>query len=196
MINLSSKNKNQQNDIRSFTLDVFDIVIKSLVVMLILLTFVLRLCTVVGDSMNLTLEDGEKLIISNLFYTPKEGDIVVFHQTGDFNEPIVKRVIATGNKYVKIDYRTATLYVSSDNVFDEDDIVDESSYIYLTGNKYKESVDSFQTYVPEGYVFVMGDNRNNSADSRSSSIGLVDTRTILGRVILRISPLQKFGFVK
>lgn len=180
----------------SFIIDIFDIVIKALILILVLLTFVLRMCTVVGDSMNTTLANGEKLIISNLLYTPKENDIIVFHDTGSFNEPIVKRVIATGNKWVKIDYATATLYVSDDNVFDDSDIVDESSYLYLTGGKYDEKTGTFETYVPEGYVFVMGDNRNNSSDSRSSSIGPVDVRTILGRVIIRISPINKFGFVK
>jgi signal peptidase I len=142
-----------------------------------------------------TLHDGEKLIISNLFYKPHENDIIVFHQTGDLNEPCVKRVIATGNKWVKIDYDSSTLYVSTDHVFDEGDIVDESQYAYFDIGRYKMK-GSLETFVPDGYLFVMGDNRNNSADSRSPLIGLVDEKTVLGKVIFRISPSDKFGFVK
>ena len=179
---------------KDFIVDVFEIAIQALIAIIILTTFILRTCTVVGDSMNTTLTDKETLIISNLFYSPKENDIIVFHQTGTMNEPIVKRVIATGNKWVKLDYDNCILYVSDDNVFDSTDVVDESSYAYFDNGRYDMS-GTYTVYVPDGYLFVMGDNRNNSTDSRSSAIGLVDERTVLGKVILRLSPLQKFGFI-
>jgi signal peptidase I len=179
---------------KNFIMDIFEIVIQALIAIIILTTFILRTCTVVGDSMNTTLTDKETLIISNLFYSPKENDIIVFHQTGTMNEPIVKRVIATGNKWVKIDYDKCILYVSDDAVFDSTDIVDESAYAYFDNGRY-DKVGTHEVYVPNGYLFVMGDNRNNSTDSRSNAIGLVDERTILGKVILRLSPLQKFGFI-
>jgi signal peptidase I len=142
-----------------------------------------------------TLQDGEKLIISNLFYKPQANDIIVFHKTGSFNEPVVKRIIATENHFVRIDFDNEIVYVSSDRSFDESDIIDESSYAYLDIGKYK--ISGVRDYeVPQGYVFVMGDNRNNSTDSRSEQIGIVDVRTILGKVIFRISPAESFGFVK
>lgn len=145
--------------------------------------------------MNNTLYDTERLVISNFFYTPKENDVIVFHQTGTLNEPCVKRVIATGNKWIKIDYDSALLYVSDDNIFNEEDIVDESSYAYFDIGTYKQT-GSFETYVPQGYLFVMGDNRNNSTDSRFDAIGLVDEKTVLGKVIFRISPSDRIGIIK
>lgn len=195
-MNFTKNSLSSKKDVRSSELyEWFDSILKALLIILILITFVFRLCTVVGDSMLNTLHEGEKLVISNLFYTPKENDIIVFHETKNLQEPCVKRIIATGNKWVKIDYDTATLYISDDEVFTNEDIVDESSYAYFDIGRYKLS-GTLETFVPEGYLFVMGDNRNNSTDSRFQTIGLVDEKTVLGKVIFRISPADKIGFVK
>ncbi len=162
-------------------------------------TFGFRLCRVDGPSMNNTLIENEILVISNIAYKPREGDIIVFHQTHptilSLNEPIVKRVIATEGHYVKIDYDNALVYVSDDNVYDENDLIDESSYVKLK-NGYWTRSGSIERYVPEGMLFVMGDNRNESYDSRDEGIGLVDERRVLGRVIVRLMPLNKFGTIK
>lgn len=175
--------------------DVFESFLKAIIIVIVILTFFFKICTVSGPSMNNTLFDGEKLIVSDLAYSPKEGDIIVFHQTGTLNEPIVKRVIATEGKYVKIDYDTKKLYVSDDVSFDEADIIDESGYVYISGDEYRQE-GIYTVQVPKGYLFVMGDNRNSSTDSRSSAIGLVDERRVLGKVIFRFSPLNKAGSVK
>ncbi|MBR6728039.1 MAG: signal peptidase I [Clostridia bacterium] len=187
--------------------DYMEIFVFAAVVVILLLTFGFRICVVDGPSMNNTLEENERLLISDLFYTPEYGDIVVFHQTGDderLNKPIVKRVIATGGQYVKIDYAKKLLYVSDDAVFDESDIKDEGSYAYFSGNYWRSSVGKDSTLgqavtkgiqVPEGQLFVMGDNRNDSLDSRSDKIGFVDEHRVLGRVILRLTPFAKFGSV-
>ncbi|MBO5715123.1 MAG: signal peptidase I [Clostridia bacterium] len=172
-----------------------DSIIRALIIITFILAFVAQTCTVVGNSMLNTLHDGEKLVISNLFYKPKENDIIVFHETGALNEPVVKRIIATENKWVRIDFDRAIVYVSNDEVIDETDIIDESSYAYLDIGAYKmKGIKEY--YVPQGHVFVMGDNRNNSTDSRSEYIGFVNEKTILGKVIIRIYPYDNFGFVK
>lgn len=179
----------------SLLVDWGDSIIRALIIIIFILAFIGRTCTVVGNSMLNTLHDGEKLLISNLFYKPNENDIVVFHQTGALNEPVVKRIIATENKWVRIDFDRALVYVSDDDVINELDLVDESSYAYLDIGSYKmKGIKEY--YVPKGHVFVMGDNRNNSTDSRSEYIGFVDVKTILGKVIFRLSPYENIGFVK
>lgn len=164
-------------------------------VLMFILTFVLRICQVDGPSMNQTLTHGDRVIISNAFYEPQQYDIVVFHQTDDdnrgYNERLVKRVIATGGHYVKIDFNNDAVYVSDDNIFDDSDLIDESEYKYLDIGRWNRS-GVLETYVPEGKLFVMGDNRNNSADSRSAGIGLVDSRRVLGKVVVRFWPLSSF----
>jgi signal peptidase I len=162
---------------------------------MLLFTFALRLCRVDGVSMQRTLFEDEVLIVSDVEYSPETDDIIVFHLTGSSdNKPIVKRVIATAGHYVKIDYDKGIVWVSEDNVFDETDIVDESPYIFLDNGRWNMS-GIHETYVPEGYIFVMGDNRNNSWDSRYSGIGLVDVRRVIGKVLIRVLPFNKAGSV-
>jgi len=168
---------------------------------LIVFSFSVRLCTVRGSSMEQTLYEGEQLLVSDLCYTPKQGDILIFHQTSDiydqFNEPIVKRVIATEGQWVDIDRIAQTVTVYDEN-FENPQVLDESAYRYLDTGKWNASLSmTFPVQVPQDHVFVMGDNRNNSSDSSTSFvIGFVDERRILGRVICRLTPPSKFGTVE
>ncbi len=186
--------------------DYVEMFVFTVVAVILILTFTVRICVVKGASMNRTLENGDRLLVSDLFYTPDAGDIIVFHQTSEtselFNEPIVKRVIATEGEFVKIDYTQNKVYVSDDSVFTEDEVLDESAYIWLadrngnytgTWNEAGREPDVWE--VPEGHLFVLGDNRNNSADSRYHEIELVDERRVLGKVLLRITPFSQFGKV-
>ena len=189
------ENTDQKQSFAASMYDVVEMFVLAVVFVILLLTLCFRLCRVDGPSMNQTLQDGEPLIVSNLFYTPKRGDIIVFHQTNGerettsplnrYNEPIVKRVIATGGQYVKLDYAAKKVYVSDDETFEESDVIDES-YAYFSGDTWRQSSTVTEYHVPEGYLFVMGDNRNNSADSRYPEVGFVDERRVLGRVLFKL----------
>ncbi len=168
----------------------------ALAFIMVMFLFVFRLVSVDGDSMRETLHDKDKLIISNLFYTPETGDIVVINPESNSanQEPIIKRVIATGGQTVLIDYENWEVYVDGKKL-DEPYIQamrkhwgENASMNYTDVKKYKK-----EFTVDEGKVFVMGDNRNDSADSRSSKYGEMSVDRILGRVIIRLSP--DFGFV-
>ena len=202
-MNTEQKNKQKSYSLIASLFDFAELFVIAICVVILFFTFGARLCRVDGDSMLNTLKDDEMLLVTNFGYEPKQGDVVVFHQTHDtyqrLNEAIVKRVIATEGQYVFIDFDTAKVYVSEDDDFNEDDILEENyDFIdnsagiitepyYAKGRIY---------HVPEGCVFVLGDNRNNSLDSRSTDIGMVDTRRILGKVVLRITPLSRFGTIE
>ena len=174
-------------------IDYIETCILSFCVVLILFTFVFRLCTVRGDSMNNTLIDKEWLLVSDLCYSPERQDIIVFHQTGTLNEPIVKRVIATEGETVSIRHYSHHMTVTVTDRNGATTVLEEDYMLYEGFAYYTENYD---LVVPEGKLFVMGDNRNNSKDSRHPDIGLVDERRVLGKVVLRLTPFSKFGSVK
>ncbi len=190
-----SHNSPLKENFLSFFYDVFDTVLRGLIIVFIIFIFVFKTPQVVGPSMMNTLHDGDKLIITNLFYEPAANDIVVFHDTNHLNELVVKRIIATGNTWVRIDFDNQKVFVSSDDNFEDHEIIDESAYIYLDTGYYNQK-GAYNYYVPEGYLFVMGDNRNHSSDSRSDLIGFVDEKSVIGKVIFRIYPFDRIGIVK
>ena len=163
-------------------------------IIVLVFSFVGRTCRVSGDSMNNTLLDGENVLISNAFYTPERGDIIVFHQTDENdpynNEPIVKRVIAVAGETVRIQHFDKFMRVTVTDASGNSTVLEED-YIEYDFPSYADSI----TVVEEGTVFVMGDNRSHSADSRAMRIGLVDTRRILGKVVVRVTPISRFGKV-
>lgn len=156
----------------------------ALVVVLFLLTFVFRQVTVNGTSMNNTLADGDRLIVENFMYSPQYGDIVVVSHGEHYEDAIIKRVIATGGQVVDIDFSTGE--VSVDGV-----IIDEP-YIKGFTKKLGNSTE-FPLTVPKNCVFVMGDNRENSLDSRSKEIGIIPENNIVGKAVFRMYPVNAWG---
>ena len=160
--------------------------ISALLICVLVFVFVLRIMDVKGSSMVPTLHNGDKVLVSDLFYEPQRGDIVVFKKDSyDDNKALVKRVIAVAGDVVNIDFDRGIVYVNGEAL--EEDYLD-----VLTNTK----IDFIgpQT-VPDSCLFVMGDNRNASTDSRDKRIGMVDKRLIIGKVLLVVYPFDSFGGV-
>lgn len=158
-----------------------------LIFVTILFVFAIRLVGVVGESMYPTLHDGDKLtLLSNFLYEPKVGDIVVLEAPNfDEGKPIVKRVIAMEGQTVDIDFETGSVYV--DGKLLEEDYINELTY--------RDNGTKFPLTVPENCIFVMGDNRNHSTDSRDPRIGCVDKRYVLGKALQIVLPFSRIGGV-
>ena len=159
----------------------------ALIICVVIFAFFIRLIDVRGTSMNPTLNNGDKMLVSGLFYSPKAGDVVVFKKDEyDPERALVKRVIATEGQVINIDFDNGIVYVDGEPL--EEDYIMEP-----TTNK----IDFIgpQT-VPEGCVFVMGDNRNASTDSRKTEIGMVDSRLILGKAYFVVYPLSQVRRIK
>lgn len=169
----------------------------SLTAVIFIFTLLFRGVTVNGHSMLPTLQDGEYLIISNLFYAPDGGDVVVVQAPHYKNgtEPLVKRVIATEGQEVKINFNTWEVWVDGEKLT-EDYILFEPDSSMLTEDMETDENGVATVIVQENCVFLMGDHRNDSLDSRSDSVGQIDVRYIMGRVILRVTPFERFGKVK
>ena len=146
----------------------------------LLFTFVIRLIGVDGHSMVPTLQDGDRLLGLNAMLDNdyEYGDIVVLRKDTFLEEPIVKRVIATEGQTVDIDFVSGAVYVDGELL--EEDYINEPTYV--------EEGTEFPLTVPEGSIFVMGDNRNHSSDSRSSDLGTVDTRYVIGKAVFLLFP--------
>ncbi len=159
-------------------------IILAIFLVIILLAFFFRIVNVDGPSMNNTLADGDKLFVTSFLYTPQNGDIVIISHGQHLDEPIVKRVIATEGDKLKIDFDNEKVYVN-DKVLNEPYV---SSQI-IPGDAVIPEV------IPKGKVFVMGDNRKDSLDSRYNRVGLIDTDDVIGKVQYRLFPFDNAKYL-
>lgn len=152
----------------------------SVLAVVLLFTFAVRLIGVDGHSMVPTLQDGDRLLVLNAMlcdgYEP--GDIVVLRKESFLPTPIVKRVIATAGQVVDIDFGSGVVYVDGQRLHED----------YVSEPTFTPEGTAFPLTVPEGSVFVLGDNRNNSTDSRDARLGTVDERYIIGRAVFLAIP--------
>lgn len=167
-----------QNKIATFCFEILSIFGMAAIAIAFCFTFLFRTVVVDGGSMNHTLYDKDRLIITAGIGKPEYGDIVVICQPNVLEKTLIKRVIATGGQTIDIDFNTGTVKVDG-NVLDEPYIADPTT---------KSEGMTFPQTVPEGYVFVMGDNRLHSTDSRSPLVGMIREEYVMGRVVARMAP--------
>ena len=156
--------------------------VSSIVIVIAIFTFLFRVVAVDGTSMETTLLDEDRIVLTNLFYSPQPGDIVVMSHGEVFDAPLVKRVIAVEGQTVDIT-NEGEVYVDGEKL--------EESYIH--GAKTFKGEQTYPLEVPEGYVFVMGDHRAVSLDSRYKDVGLIDERNIIGKAQCIIYPFNRIG---
>lgn len=154
--------------------DVFSSIVAALTVVTILFLFCFRVFDVDGHSMVPTLEDKEKVVVSTIAYKPRRGDIVVISDAGT-DKPLVKRIIAVGGDKVDINLTTGVVTVNGVEEHYSDDLTNQTI------------TTAYPMTVPEGTVFVLGDNRELSHDSRYRDIGCIDERLIVGKVVMKLS---------
>lgn len=182
---MAEKKTKEKGSSLELIFDIVSILATACVSVTLVFMFVFRTVGVVGDSMNPTLNTGDRIILTATYGESTNGDIVVTCQPSKsilIPDVLVKRVIAVAGQTVDIDFEKGAVYVDGEEL-------DEPYIAELT--KDREDFSGPVT-VPSGYVFVMGDNRNNSTDSRSNSVGLIKEEYIMGKALFRIAPFGNF----
>lgn len=182
MIAVKLENNKVYQSVTKLLFDIVSVFVPAIAAVAIAFTFFFRTAGVDGSSMLPTLQDGNRLIITAFLSEPKYGDIVVSSQPNPLEKTLIKRVIAVGGQSVDIDFNSGTVYVDGLPL-------DEP---YVAAPTYEREDFTGAVYVPEGYVFLMGDNRNRSTDSRSRFVGLVDEDYIMGKAVTRLFPFGSF----
>lgn len=160
-------------------------IIAALIIVTLFFSAFFRVAEVDGTSMIPNLYSGDRVLLTGIYTKPVSGDVVVIAPNGSEEVPLVKRVIATENQTVDIDRTSGK--VSVDGVE-----LDETRYI--GNNRTNQQSDlQFPLTVPSGHVFVLGDNRSVSKDSRSADIGFIDQKDIIGKALLVIFPFDRMG---
>lgn len=198
MVELESNNNDNENinsefsvegsELARFLFETAEVFAQSLFFIVFMFVFVFRIFTVQGNSMLSTLQNGNKVVVWQYNYEPTRGDIVVISKYGSLDESIIKRVIALPGDTIYIDFEDSptSVYVNGKKL-------DE---YYINEPEFDEGYDYIgyvPEVIPEGYIYVMGDNRKHSSDSRSTYVGLVPIDHLVGRAFCRIFPFNKIG---
>lgn len=201
--NGNDKQKKDEGGIIGFLFDTVEMLAVATALVLIIMTAFVRHSPVQNHSMKPTVigydppidNVGDVVLLSNFFYEPKTKDIVVIQRETNMSEPLIKRVIAVGGDTLEINFEKWEVRVNG--VLLEEDYINtadrDSGSRMVSGSCDPDGDGIYTVTVPEGQVFVMGDNRNHSDDSRS--LGCIDERYIVGRVFFRIWPLSRIGEV-
>lgn len=176
----------QENRERSnpaaFSIETVSSIASAFIVFFLIMVFIARPVRVDGHSMNPTLVDNDWLIVRTGYYVPQHGDIVIVSREQQNESPLVKRVIAVGGDSVDIDFTAGVVFVNGEKIEE----------LYVAEPTYRQGDVQFPLIVPEGYVYVMGDNRNHSLDSRYTEVGLIETERLLGKAMFRLFPWGSF----
>ena len=177
---LGTPTEKEASSLTALCYDILEVLVVSLACITLIFTFIFRVVGVEGGSMMDTLYDGDRLILCPVLTSPERGDIVVINRYAE--DPLIKRVIGVQGDTIEVDETLGKVRLNGE-------LLDEA-YIRYPTPAYDMSG---AVTVPEGYVFVMGDHRNDSHDSRSEDIGLVSVNDIVGQAVFRIWPLQRIG---
>ena len=181
------KGKSGEFNIKNELFDWAESLVETLAVVILIFTLLFRFLGVQGSSMVPTLHERDWILVRNLYNTmPEHGDIIVLRKESFLDQPIVKRVIATEGDTIDIDFQTHEVKVNGETLYEP--------YINEETSRMGDMV--FPQTVPEGCVFVLGDNRNGSTDSRFTEVGMIDKRYILGKAVFRILPFSRFGSIE
>lgn len=187
-LNTESKNGEEEEPVTlaQVMYDLTGTAFVAITILLLIMTFFVRQVTVNGPSMNDTLQDKDRLLVSCFNYKPQTGDIVIITHGKELPEAIVKRVIATEGQKIRINSETGEVTV--DGVLLKEDYIKGVTRTMTNPSKIPD-------VIPKGYVFVMGDNREHSADSRSAKVDLIPVENITGKAFMRVYPFEALGLL-
>lgn len=184
MADKNKTNKTAYDKAAEYIYSVFSTLLICMLIIFTAFTFFFRLVQVSGDSMYPTLNGGDRIIISNFLYTPDYGDIIALNKKGAKEESMIKRVIALPGDTVMIDFNSHIITVNGKVIYEDYEVTEPIS---------EQGDFDYPLEVPDDSVFVLGDNRNNSIDSRMKSVGFVKLDEINGKALVRLLPLGKFS---
>ena len=177
------KNKNTK---LQTTYEIASILLTAVLAVGVIFTFFFKMSTVSGESMQNTLQHGDNLLITSITPEINPGDVVVVSQPNGYEKVLIKRVIAVGGQSVSFDSKTGKTMING-QIIDEPYTKEKAKYTYAMTKTY---------FVPEGKIFVMGDNRNNSKDARYWENTYVEADKILGEAVFRYWPFDSIGMLK